>query len=163
MKNIIRLLPRLVEAAGENSALLETAAKIAWSRAAGDGMRFNAAPLRFYDGRLSVAVADAIWQTQLKAMSAELLARTNQLLGRDLIKSLEFRIDPKSLQTVPRQTEHPNPRSGEGVSLPVEVLTAAGEIQDETLRERFLSAARAVIARRDSRALAQHSTLSVLR
>jgi hypothetical protein len=157
MRNIIKLLPRLLEAAGENSELLETFAKIAWTRAAGDGLRFNAAPLRFYDGKLSVGVADAIWQTQLKAMTAELLARTNQLLGRDLIKSLEFRIDPKSLQTVRRRTERTSPRSDEEVSLPVDVLTAAGKIKDEMLRQRFLSAARSVIARRDSKALAQHS------
>jgi hypothetical protein len=157
VKNIIRLLPGLVEAAGENPELLETAVKIAWTRAAGDGLRISAAPLRFYDRKLSVAVADAIWQTQLKAMSAELLARTNQLLGRDLIKSLEFRIDPKSLQTVRRETERPSPRADEEVSVPVEILTAAGKIKDEMLRQRFLSAARSVIARRDSKALAQHS------
>ena len=153
MNNIITLLPRLVEAAGDNSEIVETAAKIAWSRAAGDGLRTNAVPLRFYDHKLVIAVADAIWQTQLKAMSGELLARINRLLGRDTIKFLEFRIDPRSLQTMSRQTARTNFSSIERVaaSLPVEVLTAAGAIQDETLRQCFLAAARSVIARRESK------------
>jgi hypothetical protein len=150
VKNIIRVLPGLVEAAGENTGLLEAAAKIAWARAAGDGLRSNAVPLRFYDGKLSVAVADAIWQTQLQAMSAEMIMRTNRFLGGDLIKSIEFRIDPKSLQAMRGRMEVSRARSREEVALPVEVLTAAHEIQDEMLRERFLSAARSVIARRDS-------------
>lgn len=150
MKSIIRLLPKLVDAAGDNSELLETAAKIAWSRAAGHGLRSHTTPLRLYDHKLSVAVADAIWRTQLKAMSAELLARINQLLGREVIKSLEFRIDPTSLQTRGERTARTNLPS---ILVPPDVLNAAGEIQDEILRERFLSAAKSVIARRESRTL----------
>lgn len=157
MNSIIALLPRLVEAAGGNSEIVETAAKIAWSRAAGEGIRSNAAPLRLNDHKLVIAVADAIWQTQLKAMSAEMLARINRLLGRELIKSLEFRIDPRSLQTMSRQTERANFSATEqaAVSVPVEVLTAAGAIQDETLRLRFLAAAGSVIARRESTVVEQ--------
>ncbi len=152
MNNIIALLSRLVEAAGGNSEIVETAAKIAWSRAAGEGIRSNAVPLRLNDHKLVIAVADAIWQTQLKAMSAELLARLNRLLGRELIKSLEFRIDLQSLQTMSRQTARANSSAIEqaAVSVPVEVLAAAGAIQDETLRQHFLAAAGAVIARRQA-------------
>lgn len=159
MKNIIRLLPRLVEAAGDNSALLESAVKIAWSRAAGDGLRVNAAPLRFYDHKLSVAVADAVWQTQLKAMSPELLARVNGLLGRNVIKSFEFRVDPKSLDTARLQNDRANLSSGErgAGSVPIEVWTAAAAISDETLRERFLAAAGSVIARRESKSVERPS------
>jgi len=151
VKNIIGLLPRLVDAAGENSQILETAAQIAWSRAAGDGLWASTAPLRLYDRKLEVAVPDAIWQTQLKAMSAELLARVNWLLGRDVVKSLEFRIGPESLQTFRAQTERKNFSGRERASLPEEVLSAAGTIQDETLRQRFLAAAGSVIARRESK------------
>jgi hypothetical protein len=157
VNNIITLLPRLVEAAAGNSEIVESAAKIAWSRAVGDGIRSNAAPLRLDDHKLVIAVADAIWQTQLKAMSAELLARINRLLGRDIIKSLDFRIDPRSLQKLSRQTARATFAATERatVSVPVEVLAAAGEIQDEALRQRFLAAAGSVIARRESKAVEQ--------
>lgn len=154
MNTVIGLLPKLLDASRQNSEVAESAAKVAWTRAAGDGLRLNAVPLRLYQNTLVVAVADGIWQKQLRAMSRELLARVNRILGRDLIKSIEFRIDPRSLQIARQQS----PRNTNTVSdelalssVPVEVAAAACAIQDETLRHHFLVAAGTAVMRRRSR------------
>ena len=153
MNNIFGLLPKLLDASRQNSAVVESAAKIAWTGAAGDGLRLNAVPIHLYQNTLVVAVADGIWQKQLRAMSRELLPRVNRLLGRDLIKSIEFRIDPGTLQIVRQQSERTTTTTSTEAALssvPVEVAAAARAIQDETLRHHFLVAAGAAVMRRRS-------------
>lgn len=148
MNNLISLLPKLIDAAGENPELTEMVAKIAWTRAAGEGLRAQAVPLRFTKQTLTVAVADAIWQSQLGAMKGELLGQINRLLGRNLIKSIEFKIDQDAIAAmkVPA-TESQRPSGLE--SLPLDLLSAAATIDDEELRQRFVRAAGNCIERRD--------------
>ena len=151
MMDLARLLPKLLNATGANPEMAEIAAKLAWSRAAGDGLRRHAIPFRLYRKTLVVSVADVIWQRQLNSMSAELISRINRLLGREVVDAIEFRIDPAAVEQVrndlqPQQSaqkEHPQP-------LPEELISAAAEISDEELRERFIRAAGNCIARRDS-------------
>lgn len=150
MNNLIQLLPSLLDASGGNPEMVEMAAKIAWTRAVGEGLRQQAVPLRFSGQTLVVGVADAIWQNQLRSMRAELLGQVNRLLGRHMIKSLEFRIDPGSIVRTP-PTE-PARRAGVE-SVPVELISAAASIRDEELRQRFVRAAGNCIARRESRNL----------
>ena len=75
MVDLTKLLPRLLRANPE------MAAKLAWSRAAGEGLRRNAIPVSLFGKTLTVSVADALWQKQLQSMAAELLFRINTLLG----------------------------------------------------------------------------------
>ena len=60
------LLPKILAGAGENADLNEVAAKIAWRRTAGEGLRDHAVPSRLHEKTLTVAVADAVWQKQLQ-------------------------------------------------------------------------------------------------
>jgi len=150
MNNIIRLLPKLLDAAGGNHELAESAAKVAWRRAAGDGLRLHAVPLRLVDNKLVVVVADAIWERQLREMGAELLARVNRVLGRDMIKFIEFRVDDKMADATNSSARVA--RSTAADSFPVELISAAGAIRDEELRRRFVRAAGNCIARREARA-----------
>ena len=59
MIDLNRLLPKLLNRNGANPELTEIAAKIAWTRAAGAGLRPNAVPFRLYQKTLIVSVADA--------------------------------------------------------------------------------------------------------
>src|SRR5258708_21055081 len=99
MIDLNRLLSKLLNTTGANPEITEIAAKIAWTRAAGAGLRSNAIPFRLYQKTLIVSVADAIWQRQMQTMSAELLFRVNRLLGRDVIDFIEFRIDPPPIDS----------------------------------------------------------------
>jgi hypothetical protein len=151
MIDLSRLLPKLLNATGANPEMTEIAAKIAWTRAAGAGLRPNAIPFRLYQKTLVVSVADAIWQKQMQTMSGELLFRINRLLGRDVVDFIEFRIDPATLDSA-RATNFPPKESSpaEAQPIPPELVSAASNIADKELRERFVKAAENCIARREA-------------
>jgi hypothetical protein len=151
MMDLARLLPKLLNATGANPEMAEIAAKLAWSRAAGDGLRRHAIPFRLYRKTLVVSVADFIWQRQLNSMSAELISRINRLLGREVIDAIEFRINPAAVEQV-RNDLQPQERAQkeDARPLPEELISAAAAIADEELRELFVRAAGNCIARRES-------------
>jgi hypothetical protein len=151
MIDVARILPKLLNAAGTNPEMAEVAAKLAWTRAAGEGLRRHAIPFRLYRTTLVVSVADAIWQKQMQSMGAELVARINRLLGREVVEVIEFRIDPEAVERV-RASSQPRDRSQDEPSEPIpdELISAAGEIVDPDLRERFIRAAENCIARREA-------------
>ena len=151
MVDLTRLLPKLVNAPGANPELTEIAAKIAWTRAAGDGLRSEVVPFRLYRKTLIVSVADAIWQRQMQTMSAELLFRINRLLGRAVVDFIEFRIDPATINSA-RALNRPAKESSrsEARPIPAKLVSAASNISDQELRERFMRAAENCIARREA-------------
>src|SRR6266851_6305283 len=134
MIDVAELLPKLVTASSENTELTEVAAKLAWTRVAGAGLRRQAIPFRLYRRTLIVSVADAIWQKQLHRMSSEFVFRINRLLGREVIDSIEFRIDPAALRQ--RDTNVQTQRPGEAPRpIPAQIISAAGAITDRDLRQ----------------------------
>jgi hypothetical protein len=143
------LLPKILERAGDNREMRETAAKIAWKRAAGEGLFPHALPLRLHEKTLIVAVADGVWQKQLKAMSAELVFRVNKLLQRSVVETIEFRINPAALTGV-GSAKRPRRDAHSPTDLPAQVVFSASQIQDDELRQRFIRAAENCIARRDA-------------
>jgi hypothetical protein len=152
MIDVALILPKLLNAAGTNPEMAEVAAKLAWTRAAGEGLRRHAIPFRLYRTTLVVSVADVIWQRQMQSMSAELIARINRLLEREVVEVIEFRIDPVTVERV-RAKAQPRDRSQDEPCEPIpeELASAAGEIVDPDLRNRFIRAAENCIARRESR------------
>src|SRR6185503_380513 len=48
MIDLARLLPKLLKAAGTNPEMAEIAARLAWTRAAGEGLRPHAVPFRLF-------------------------------------------------------------------------------------------------------------------
>jgi hypothetical protein len=153
MVDVALLLPKLLDAAGTNPEMTEVAAKIAWARAAGAGLRRHTLAFRLYRKTLVISVPDTIWQKQLQAMGAELVFRVNRLLRRQVVDFIEFRVDPVTLAqrstNALRQKQESRTRSRPPIS--AELISAAGSITDRDLRERFLRAAKNCIARRQSR------------
>jgi hypothetical protein len=150
MIDLTRLLPKLVNATGANPEMTEIAARIAWTRAAGAGLRANAIPFRLFQKTLVVSVADAIWQKQMQSMSAELLFRIKRLLGRDVVDFIEFRIDPATVDRARAlNLQAKEPARLEARPIPAELVSAASKISDGELRERFMRAAESCIARRE--------------
>lgn|SRR5574341_624646 len=142
------LLPKILARAGGNRDLTESAAKIAWQRAAGEGLRSHAVALRLSDKTLIVAVADGVWQKQLQAISAELILRINKLLRRETVTFIDFRISPTALKSRVPAGRHS--RRGSVPPPPANVISSAADIKDAELRDRFIRAAENCIARRDS-------------
>lgn len=154
MDDLIRALPKLLRAAGEAEEVLEAAAMVAWRRVTGEELSRQTVPFRLYRKTLIVAVADTTWQKQLEAMSGQLLFRLNSLLGQAVVTYIEFRIDPKTVAAARtgRMQEAAAREELERRALKRatgELLDAAGAIQDEELRRRFLLAAGSCIDRRE--------------
>jgi hypothetical protein len=150
MIDVARILPKLLTAAGTNPEMAEVAAKLAWTRAAGEGLRRHAIPFRLYRTTLVVSVADVIWQKQMQSMGDELIARINRLLGRDMVEVIEFRIDPITVERVRADSQTDRARDKPREPVPEELMSAAGEIEDPDLRDRFIRAAENCIARREA-------------
>src|SRR5205814_6592194 len=147
MIDLTALLPKLLRANGANA---ELAVKLAWSKAAGTGLRRHTIPVRLESKTLIVAVADPIWQKQLQHMSAELIFRINNLLQGNLIDAIEFRGDAAALKSN-RATNTASVEESKNQPAPTELLFAASSIADEELRARFVRAAQNCIERRDAR------------
>lgn len=143
MDELIKALPLLLRAAGDNEEVAEAAAFVAWRHVAGEGLRYHAIPFRLYRRTLIVAVPDATWRRQIEKISGQLIFRLNSLLGQPIVTYIEFRVDPQTVQRerARRQRisyfvdEERALRRAEGLRV------AAGKIRDEALRRRFLLAA----------------------
>lgn len=149
MIDAVLLLPKILARVRDNRELAEAAAKIAWTRAAGEGLRQHALPLGLEQHNLIVAVADSVWQKQLRSMSAELIFRVNKLLQSKVVETIEFRINPGALRASgsARKSMRAEKRAQ---PLPPNVISSAAEIDDPELRERFLRAAKNCIERREN-------------
>jgi predicted nucleic acid-binding Zn ribbon protein len=139
MNQLIKSLPGVLRAAGDSAEVAEAAAIAAWKHAAGDGLKEHAVPVKLEDRTLTIAVADAIWQKQLNSMRGQLLFRINSTLGKPLVSTLDFVVDPKIAKPhVEQPVEHEELLDNE---VPLELWSAANAIQDKELRKRFLKTA----------------------
>lgn len=150
MDNLIRSLPKILQAAGDSPEVAEAACIAAWKHAAGDGLREHAVPLRLYRKTLIVGVADTTWQKQLQSLGGQMLFRLNSILGQPLVTFVDFRVNPNAVANA-RGTRYSNRTSREvdPATVPVELVTAAAEIKDKDLRRAFLGAAMSCINRLD--------------
>jgi hypothetical protein len=143
------LFPKLLERAGDNPELAEAAAMTAWKRVAGEGLAHHATPINLRNATLTVAVADDVWKKQLERMSRELTSRINKLLRREVVTTIEFRVNAQAMKIRPGAT---SVRTNKLLRPPENVIASAAEIEDTDLRARFIRAATNCIDRREANA-----------
>ena len=141
------LFPKLLERAGDNPELAEAAAITAWKRVAGEGLVHHTTPISLRDQTLIVAVGDDAWKKQLERMSREMTSRINNLLRREVVTKIEFRVNPRAVKTKSGGTSIATDKI---VQPPASVVASAAEIDDTNLRERFIRAAANCIDRREA-------------
>ncbi|HUE83390.1 MAG TPA: DUF721 domain-containing protein [Pyrinomonadaceae bacterium] len=142
MDAFIRALPAVLRAAGDSEEVIYAAVVVAWRDVAGEALRELAIPTKLVQNTLTVAVPDAIWKTQLEAMRGQFLFRLNSILGRPLVRLLEFRIQPEIVAAAGSVRCSKNSSVNRDDSpIPSELLSAAASIRDESLRRAFLAAA----------------------
>jgi len=146
MDNLIKTLPAILAAAADSEEVAEAASIAAWKHVAGAGLVNHALPVQLQNKKLIVVVEDNIWQRQLEQMRGQFLFRVNSLLGQPLVKSIELRIDPKTLANA-REDREGTKMERPDYKIPEELVTAAAGIQDVELRRAFLGAAASCVRR----------------
>jgi hypothetical protein len=147
MDRLIKTLPAILKASGASAEVVEAACAAAWKHVVGEGLSGHAIPLRLQDQTLVVAVADAIWKKQLEAMRGQLLFKLNSALGQSLVKSIELRIDPRTIELERAKQQSANIQRDSNYRVPAELLNAAAGIADVDLRRAFLGAATSCVKR----------------
>ncbi len=62
----------------------------AWTAAVGKRLAVRARIIRMSDGQLTVAVEDILWQRNLQALAAQILANLRDLVGTEAPRFIEF-------------------------------------------------------------------------
>ncbi|MCA1606161.1 MAG: DUF721 domain-containing protein [Acidobacteria bacterium] len=149
MDSLIKTLPAILKAAGASEEVAAAACIAAWRHAVGEGLSSQAAPLRLQNKTLVVIVPDRLWKAQLEQMRGQLRHRLNSVVGQELVKSVEFHVDPKTLARI-RGPQADKAAGGAGPAdyiIPAELLSAAAGIPDVELRRAFLGAAASCVRR----------------
>lgn len=147
MDKLIKTLPAILKASGASEEVSQAACIAAWKHAVGEGLSGHAVPIQLLNQALVVVVADGIWKRQLEQMRGQLLFRLNSVLGQTLVKSIELRVDPKTLARARGPVGETNKGKDVNYSIPAELLSAAAGIEDAGLRRAFLGAATSCIRR----------------
>ena len=139
MEQLFGAIPSVLSGLSANDKTDEAVVFAAWKRCAGDLLRTRTAPVEFFENRLVVAVADETWRRHLEDLSPQMLYKLNSILGNGTAKFIEFCINEKAVNAV-REIIEPVADS-KPVEIGPSLAVAAEAIEDEGLREQFLSAA----------------------
>jgi hypothetical protein len=140
MNSLLKMLPMMLRLSGDNEEVREQAAFVAWRAVAGPQVAYNCVPFRLYQKRLVIAALDLSWKNQMERLSGQYLFRINSLLGGAYVTFIEFRIDRETVLG----SRPPDPKRFEWRhtgEIEAELMSAAGRIKDDLLREQFLRAA----------------------
>jgi hypothetical protein len=150
MDKLIKTLPAILKASEASEEVAEAACIAGWRHAVGEGLNSHAVPIQLENHKLVVVVADIIWKNQLEQMRGQLVFRLNSVLGQPLVKSIELRVDPKTLASMRGReagSKGKDSARAPDYKVPAELLSAAAGIEDVELRRAFLGAATSCIRR----------------
>jgi hypothetical protein len=146
LEQLIKSLPAVLKATEKSDEVYSVACVAAWNYCVGESLRNNAVARSYEENRLTVAVADAVWQKQLRPMSDQLIYRLNSILGKRLVRTIEFKIAPDVVAEALRK-RYSETKERSLSDLPPEIVSAACSIKDEHLRRAFLGAANSCLDR----------------
>jgi hypothetical protein len=152
MQDLMRFIPALVDQLENNEIAREAFVFASWRRSVGDGLRDKTAPLALDGERLRVAVRDETWKRHLESMASQLVFKVNSFLRARYVTFIDLVVDEEAVLEDARGrgdtadsilTAEDSKRE-----ITEEIRAAADNIGDPELRERFLLAAGASLARR---------------
>ncbi len=77
----------------DDERILSAVVFAAWRKAAGKQLSERAKPLQFRHKRLTIAVENESWRSNLEELSSDILYRLSTVLGHGIVTFLEFRVD----------------------------------------------------------------------
>ncbi|HEX6124817.1 MAG TPA: DUF721 domain-containing protein [Pyrinomonadaceae bacterium] len=149
MLDLFRTLPGLLKEIEGSEELRTAMIFAAWRRIAGGGLAEHAVPVRLEGSTLVVAVANLMWQRQLKDLAGQMLFKLNGAVSAPVVSFIEFEIDEARVREASQTGVDADEfrREAEGAISP-DLVEAAASIDDEELRKQFLMAAGSCIVRR---------------
>ena len=150
MLDLFRTLPGLIKEIDNSDELRTALVFAAWRRIAGDGLAEHAVPARLEGSTLFIAVANLMWQRQLKDLAGQMLFKLNAAVSSPVVSYIEFEIDEDRVREASRSQvdEEAFQREAQRAITP-DLVDAAAKIEDEELRKQFLLAAVSCLVRRD--------------
>jgi predicted nucleic acid-binding Zn ribbon protein len=96
---------------------IEALAVEAWQAAVGPKIARHTRALALHQDRLVVEVGDEVWQRQLSTLRKPLLGRLAEVLGRVVVRDIEFRVAVPKMP--PRRAEPQPADEADGIQDPV--------------------------------------------
>lgn len=145
MDEIFSSLRNIVKTMG-GTEMREATARAVFRRVAGEELSRHTAVVKLSDNsRLVIAVADKTWQRQMESIAPQMIYRFNAELGAGSVKRIEFCIDPAKAVAARSGVQVRTDTADFGrralSELTPELTDAAAIINDDQLRDKFLSAA----------------------
>jgi len=144
MEPIFSTIPGVVYGLDVESKATPALAFAAWKNIAGVLLNERTVAKRLEESQLTVAVEDETWQKHLEGLAPQMLARLNGALRRGEIKRIEFVVDAKAVAMSKAVAVG---SSTLNATTPKSLVNAAKAIADESLRENFIAAAAAYLAK----------------
>jgi hypothetical protein len=144
MNELSSLIPAVLRKMQLTQQLTEDLVFSLWRSAVGDLLARNTKPFRLIQATLIVHVPSQTWKQQLYALRFEILRKLEQLLGRERVLALEFRVDPH-MKSVEAPEETSVTETGATVQLPVDLPVET--IADSELGRTLAAAAASYLSR----------------
>jgi|GEM_PF-1821195 predicted nucleic acid-binding Zn ribbon protein len=109
MNSVSSLLPAVLRQMHLSQDLTEELVLSLWKSAVGDVLARNAKPSRLHQSTLIISVPSPTWKQQLHALRFEILKKLEQVLGKEHVLALEFRVDPYMEAVPASSTERVRP------------------------------------------------------
>jgi len=143
MDAFFRTLPGLIDAVEGSAEVREAVIFAAWRRIAGAQVSDRTEPVALQEKRLV-----------LEELSGQLLYKLNAALGSSLVKFIEFRIEPASIDhqisSPESEAERKDAERAAIADLVPDVAKSAASIKDEAMRKTFMLAAANCLSRAGS-------------
>ncbi len=146
MERVFSTIPAVLSATATDDATAEALVLAAWKNIAGEALNRRTRAIGVTGKKLTIAVADAVWQRNLEDLAPGFIARLNRIAGERTVTFIEFVVDPKAAGS-----GHQSETASPNFALDESLVEAANAITHEGLRENFLATAADYLARQARR------------
>ena len=146
MERLFGAIPGVLKDLAADSGTSDALVFAAWKQCAGPLILERTEALEYFESRLVIGVSDATWRAHLEDLSPQMVARLNATLGNGTVKYIEFRIDSRASRK--QGPVHSEVVRSTPAELPDRLKDAASLIADMELRNSFLAAAAAYLAKK---------------
>lgn len=166
MEDIFRTFAKALENIPEPGRAEEILVFGAWNRCVNGQLARNLVPMDLKDKKLTAGVPSELWRRNVADLGPEIAARINRLLGRELVRFVEFQVVRDQRFELGAVGAHERISDEEWHAaarerITPELIEAAASIEDANLRAGFLAAAGSNLARQSLSDLQPADTVAV--